>query len=54
LYVTAELLFQSVSHPFVADLATDTDLVLVNRFMGMYDPLANTAEVLALDQQTVP
>lgn len=53
LHVTVELLFQSVSHPFVADLAlTNTDLV--NRFMGMYDPAANTPEVLAQAQKTVP
>jgi hypothetical protein len=53
LRVTAELLFQSVSPPFVADLAeTDTDLV--KRFLGMYDPAANTAELLAQVQQTVP
>ncbi|HSL19301.1 MAG TPA: hypothetical protein VLB51_15460 [Methylomirabilota bacterium] len=53
LTVTAELLFQSLSYPFVMDLAaTDTDLV--NRFMGMYDPAANTPELLARGQITVP
>ena len=37
LNITVELLYQTLSYPFVADLAnTNTDLV--TRFMGMYDP----------------
>lgn len=53
LHVTAELLFQSVSYPFVTDLEeTKTDLVI--RFMGIYDPVANKEEVLAQAQETVP
>ena len=56
LHVTAELLFQSVSHPFVTDLApANTPLPpLVDRFMALYDPAANTEEVLAWDEETVP
>ena len=53
LHVTAELLFQSVSHPFVADL-DDTWTPLVGSFMGMYDPAANKEEVLAQVQELVP
>lgn len=53
LQVTAELLFQTLSYPFVTDLdVTETDLV--DLFMGMYDPAANKEEVLARDQKTVP
>ena len=56
LHVTARLLFQSVSHPFVADLAeTNTpNPPLVDQFMDMYDPAANKEEVLAQVQKTVP
>lgn len=53
LHITAELLFQSVSHPFIADLE-DTPTPLVERFMGMYEPAANKEEVLAQDQELVP
>lgn len=53
LYVTAELLYETLSYPFVTDLKeTKTDLV--DRFMGMYDPAANNGEILAQDQKTVP
>lgn len=53
LNVSARLLFQSLSYPFVADLAaTSTDLV--TRFIGMYDPAAKVPEVLAQQQVTVP
>ena len=53
LHVTAELLYQTLSYPFVTDLdVTETDLV--NRFMGMYEPAANKEEMLAQDQKTVP
>ena len=55
LHVTAELLFQSVSHPFVTDLApANTPLPpLVDRFMAMYDPAANEEEVLHKVEATV-
>ena len=56
--VTVKLLFQSVSHPFVADLAKPNSPGplpdLVKSFMNMYDPAANTEEVLAIYQETVP
>jgi hypothetical protein len=57
LIVSARLLFQSLSYPFVADLAT-TDTELVTRFMGMYDamydPVPYEPEVLAQQQVQVP
>jgi len=56
LYVTTKLLFQSVSRTFVADLAPDNTPLppLVEQFMGMYDPAANTEVVLAWDEKEVP
>jgi hypothetical protein len=57
LHVTAELLYQTLSHPFVADLAKadpDPPPALVERFLGMYDPAANKEEVLAVATKTVP
>jgi len=57
LIVSARLLFQSLSYPFVADLAT-TDTELVTRCMGMYDamydPVPYEPEVLAQQQVQVP
>lgn len=56
MYVTTKLLFQSVSRTFVADLAPDNTPLppLVEQFMGMYDPAANTEVVLAWDENEVP
>ena len=58
LNVTAELLFQTLSYPFVTDLARTNSPEpppdLVGKFMGMYDPAANKEEVLAQAQMTVP
>jgi hypothetical protein len=52
LNITVALLYQTLSYPFVADLAnTSTDLV--TRFMGMYDPAVNVPEVLGLTQISV-
>jgi hypothetical protein len=51
--VTAELLFQSVSYPFVADLsATGTDLV--TSFMDLYDQADKTPESLAVGVDSTP
>lgn len=50
--VMVELLFQSVSHPFVSDLE-DTETEFVQRFLDMYDPAANTAVALDQVQQRV-
>jgi hypothetical protein len=50
--VTAELLYQSVSHSFAEDMRQDgTDLV--NRFFIMYDPASKTPRVVAKIQKTV-
>ena len=52
LTITVALLYQTLSYPFVADLAaTGTDLV--NRFMGMYDPAGNVPVVLGRAQTSV-
>ncbi len=52
LAITVELLFQTLSYPFVTDLAnTSTDLV--NRFMGLYDPADNVPVVLDWTQMSV-
>jgi len=45
LNITVELLYQTLSYPFVTDPAT-TDTELVNRFIGMYDPADNVPVVL--------
>jgi hypothetical protein len=51
--VTAELLFQTVSYPFVTDLsATSTDLV--TRFMTYWDASDKAPELLAMDQVSTP
>ena len=52
LTITVELLFQTLSYPFVADLAT-TKTDLVTRFMGMYDPADNVPVVLDRTQISV-
>ena len=54
LRVTAKLLYQTLSYPFVTDFADDAGVPLVDQFMGMYDAAANKEEVLALDEQMVP
>ena len=52
LNITVELLYQTLSYPFVADLAnTNTDLV--SRFMSMYDPADNVPVVLDRTQISV-
>ncbi len=52
LTVTVELLYQTLSSPFVADLAkTETDLV--TRFMGLYNPADNVPVVLDWTQTQV-
>jgi hypothetical protein len=52
LTVAVELLYQTLSYPFVADLAnTDTDLV--NNFMGLYNPADNVPVMLDGVQITV-
>ncbi len=49
LNVTVELLYQTLSYPFVSDLAnTNTDLV--NDFMSLYNPADNVPVVLARAQ----
>ena len=45
LTVTVELLYQTLSVPFIEDLAT-TNTDLVSKFMGLYDPAANVPVVL--------
>ncbi len=52
LTVTVELLYQTLSYPFVADLAT-TDTNLVNNFMGLYNPADNVPVILDGVQMTV-
>ena len=52
LNITVELLYQTLSYPFVADLAT-TETGLVGRFMGMYDPAENVPIVLDWAQISV-
>ena len=47
LKVTAELLYQTLSYPFVTDLALTENDALVDLFMRMYDPAANKEEVLS-------
>jgi hypothetical protein len=45
-------MYQNLSYPFVADLAkTETDLV--NRFMGLYNPMDNVPVVLDWAQTQV-
>jgi hypothetical protein len=52
LNITAELLYQTLSYPFVTDLAnTKTDLVA--RFMGLYVPAENLPVVLGRAQTSV-
>ena len=52
LNITVELLYQTLSYPFVTDLAnTKTDLV--TRFMGMYNPAENVPVVLDWAQISV-
>jgi hypothetical protein len=51
--VTAELLFQAVSYPFVADLSeTGTDHVA--SFLAMYDQADKTPELLARESASTP
>lgn len=45
LNITVELLYQTLSYPFVTDLA-NTKTGLVNRFVGMYDLADNVPVVL--------
>jgi hypothetical protein len=52
LNVTAELLFQTLSYPFVTDLKVNPTQ-LVDRFMVMYDLVPNKEETLARAQTTV-
>ena len=52
LNITVELLYQTLSYPFVADLAT-TNTDLVTRFMGMYDLADNVPVVLDRTQISV-
>ena len=52
LNITVELLYQTLSQPFVADLATNnTDLVA--RFMALYDPADNIPVLLSRAQTSV-
>ncbi len=52
LNITVELLYQTLSYPFVTDLAkTNTDLV--TRFMGLYVPADNVPVVLGRAQTSV-
>jgi len=52
LTVRVELLFQSLSYPFIADLGA-TGTVLVERFMGFYDPADNVPVVIAKTELSV-
>ena len=52
LSITVELLYQTLSYPFITDLAK-TNTELVNRFMGLYDPADNIPEVLDMAQISV-
>jgi hypothetical protein len=52
LSITVALLYQTLSQPFVADLAT-TNTDLVNRFMDLYVPADNVAEELDRKQVSV-
>jgi hypothetical protein len=52
LNITVELLYQTLSYPFVADLA-NTNTNLVNRFMGLYDLADNDPVVLDRTQRSV-
>jgi hypothetical protein len=45
LTVTVELLFQTLSYPFIADLAK-TKTALVDSFMGLYNPVDNLPVVI--------
>lgn len=52
LTITVELLYQTLSYPFVTDLAnTNTDLVAT--FMGLYDPADNVPVLLDMKQISV-
>ena len=52
LNITVDLLYQTLSQPFVADLAANnTDLVA--RFMGLYDPADNVPVLLSRAQTSV-
>jgi hypothetical protein len=52
LSITVDLLFQTLSQPFIADLAANnTDLVA--RFMAMYDPADNVPLLLSRAQESV-
>ncbi len=51
--ITVELLYQTVSYPFIVDLAQDeTDLV--NQFMVMYDPAENAPLRLGVEHASAP
>jgi hypothetical protein len=51
--ITVELLYQTVSYPFIVDLAKDeTDLV--NQFMVMYDPAENAPLRLDAEHASAP
>ncbi len=52
LNVTVELLYQTLSLPFVTDLA-DTNTDLVTQFIGMYDPADNIPVVLDMKQISI-
>lgn len=52
LTVTAELLYQSVSYPFVENLRQD-NINLVNRFMGFYVKADKTPRIVTSIQKTV-
>jgi hypothetical protein len=52
LSITVELLYQTLSYPFVTDLAA-TDTELVGRFMSLYVPADNVPVVLGRAQTSV-
>ena len=54
LNVAVELLYQTLSQPFVEDLANTPNNDLVTQFMAMYDPADKTPEVLARAEETLP
>ena len=46
LTVTVKLLYQTLSVPFINDLAITPTTVLVDKFLGMYNPAENVPVVL--------
>ena len=51
--IVAELLFQTLSYPFINDLSQD-ETALISRFMGQYSQADKMPVLLAIDQTSAP